>query len=319
MDKISHLNSPVNLKNPHLKEMDNDFLFHLGLSTDGDDLEGLFGDVKFVCMGGSTSRIRNFAKFMQNELQTYLPLDEAPPEPKNLSRSDRYVLYKVGPVLAANHGVGVPSLMVILHEILKLLHHARAVGVHFFRIGTSGGLGLAPGTVVITKAAMNPLLEPYHEQIILGKTVKYSTSLDEQLREQLMECSDDVPVAVGNTMCTNDFYEGQGRLDGAFCEYSLAEKLEYLNKAHENGVKNIEMESSCFAAVCKRANVPAAVLCVTLLDRLHGDQLRLTAEEHEDFQHRPQRIVANFIKKHLKMLNEQEINEERPKKRQKAL
>ena len=39
--------------------------------------------------------------------------------------------------------------------------------------------------------------------------MKYSTSLDEQLREQLMDCSEDVPVAVGNTMCTNDFYEGE--------------------------------------------------------------------------------------------------------------
>ena len=46
MDKASHLNSVVNLKNPHLKEMDNDILFHLGLSTQGDDLKGLFGDVK---------------------------------------------------------------------------------------------------------------------------------------------------------------------------------------------------------------------------------------------------------------------------------
>ena len=75
------------------------------------------------------------------------------------------------------------------------------------------------------------------------------------------------------------------------------------------------MESICFAAVCKRANIPAAVLCVTLLDRLKGDQLHLTAEDHEDFQRRPQRIVANFIKQHLKILNEQEMAEERPKKR----
>ena len=31
--------------------------------------------------------------------------------------------------------------MVVLQEILKLLHHAGAVGVHFFRMGTCGGLG----------------------------------------------------------------------------------------------------------------------------------------------------------------------------------
>ena len=32
--------------------------------------------------------------------------------------------------------------MVILHEIMKLLHYADAKDVKFFRIGTSGGLGM---------------------------------------------------------------------------------------------------------------------------------------------------------------------------------
>ena len=48
---------------------------------------------------------------------------------------------------------------------------------------------------------------------------------------------------VGKTMCCDDFYEGQGRLDGAICEYTLSEKMEYLQNAYEAGVKNIEMES----------------------------------------------------------------------------
>lgn len=50
-------------------------------------------------MGGSTSRINLFAKFIQSELKDYLKGDN---EPCNLSKSDRYVLYKVGPVLAVN-------------------------------------------------------------------------------------------------------------------------------------------------------------------------------------------------------------------------
>jgi len=33
---------------------------------------------------------------------------------------------------------------------------------------------------------------------------------------------------VGKTMCCDDFYEGQGRLDGAICEYTLEEKMEFL-------------------------------------------------------------------------------------------
>lgn len=39
--------------------------------------------------------------------------------------------------------------MVILHEILKLLHYSGAQDVKFFRIGTSGGLGICFGSTVI--------------------------------------------------------------------------------------------------------------------------------------------------------------------------
>lgn len=57
--------------------------------------------LQFVCMGGSTTRMKQFAKFLQNELSDYLN-DEAIKDPENLSNSDRYVVYKVGPVLAVN-------------------------------------------------------------------------------------------------------------------------------------------------------------------------------------------------------------------------
>lgn len=47
---------------------------------------------------------------------------------------------------------------------------------------------------------------------------------------------------MGKTMCAYDFYEGQGRLDGAFCEYTENDKMNYLKKLHNAGVVNIEME-----------------------------------------------------------------------------
>ena len=59
----------------------------------------------------------------------------------------------------------------------------------------------------------------------------------------------------------------------------------------------------CFAAMCNRAGVPAAILCVTLLDRLKGDQVELTHEQHEEFQMRPARLVAKYIKKTLEQIN----------------
>jgi len=41
--------------------------------------------------------------------------------------------------------MGAPSLSILLHELAKLLHHAKAKDVIFMRMGTCGGLGLEPG------------------------------------------------------------------------------------------------------------------------------------------------------------------------------
>lgn len=37
--------------------------------------------------------------------------------------------------------MGVPSISIMLHELIKLLHHAQCHDVILFRLGTSGGVG----------------------------------------------------------------------------------------------------------------------------------------------------------------------------------
>ncbi len=98
-----------------------------------------------------------------------------------------------------------------------------------------------------------------------------------------------------------EFYvpQGQGRLDGAFCHYSKEEKLEFLKKAFDAGVRNIEMESLVVASLCRRAGIKAAIVCVVFLDRLKDDQVLLAKEELDEFQTRPWRLVAHYIKKHM--------------------
>lgn len=56
--------------------------------------------------------------------------------------------------------------------------------------------------------------------------------------------------------------------------------MEYLNNLHDFGVINIEMECTIFAALTHHAGIRSAIVCVTLLDRLKGDQVRF---EHLDF------------------------------------
>ncbi|XP_053554294.1 uridine phosphorylase 2 [Bombina bombina] len=292
-------NGLVLVKNPHLDLMSEDFLYHFDLGTKTHDLPSMFGDVKFVCVGGSANRMRAFALFIHKELG--LGADS-----NNITDicagTDRYSMYKAGSVLSISHGMGIPSISIMLHELIKLLHHAKCRDVVIMRIGTSGGIGIEPGTVVVTDVAVDAFFRPQFEQIILDKVVVRNTELHQGLANDIVQCSKEIPgfsTIIGHTMCTYDFYEGQGRLDGALCSFSKEEKFEYLRKAYDAGVRNIEMESSVFAAMCHLCGLKAAVVCVTLLDRLEGDQINQSHSVLLEYQKRPQQLIAKFIKKQL--------------------
>ncbi|XP_008176713.2 uridine phosphorylase 2 isoform X1 [Trachemys scripta elegans] len=300
-------NGLVHVKNPHLDSMDEDVLYHLNLGTKTHNLPVMFGDVKFVCVGGSPNRMKAFAQFMHKELG----LEGDGKDLKDIcAGTDRYSMYKAGPVLSISHGMGVPSISIMLHELIKLLHHAKCRDVTIIRIGTSGGLGIDPGTVVITDIAVDSFFKARFEQVILDNIVVRSTELDKDLVEELLNCSKEIhyfPTLIGHTMCTYDFYEGQGRLDGALCSFSHEKKLEYLKRAYDAGVRNIEMESTVFAAICGLCGLKAAVVCVALLNRLEGDQIKAPHEVLVEYQQRPQHLISIFIKKRLGLYNQMEL------------
>ncbi|XP_056237844.1 uridine phosphorylase 1-like [Seriola aureovittata] len=291
---------PVHVDNPHLNTLKDDVLYHFGLGTGTHDLPAMFGDVKFVCVGGSPTRMKAFIEYIAGVLGMEDPKSEYP---NICAGTDRYVMYKIGPVLSVNHGMGVSSIAIMLHELIKLLHHARCTDVTVIRIGTSGGIGLEPGTVVVTKQPLDDTFQARYAQVILGKTVVRNTDLDQSLAAELLQCSKELnqfQTVIGNTMCTLDFYEGQARLDGAFCHYTEKDKQDYLSKVKDAEICNIEMESTVFAAMCKMSGLRAAVVCVTLLDRLKGDQLTSSHECLVSYGERPQILVGYYIKKQLK-------------------
>uniref|UniRef100_A0ACB8G273 Uridine phosphorylase 2 n=1 Tax=Sphaerodactylus townsendi TaxID=933632 RepID=A0ACB8G273_9SAUR len=87
------------------------------------------------------------------------------------------------------------------------------------------------------------------------------------------------------------------------------------------------MESTVFAAMCKLCGLKAAVVCVTLLNRLHGDQIQASHEVLLDYQQRPQRLISVFIKKRLGLWNpeafqqivDDELSDDRETKRHKEV
>ena len=157
--------------------------------------------------------------------------------------------------------MGNPSISIMLHEILKLLHYARTTkDVKFIRIGTCGGVGVPGGTTVISDRVYNGLHESYYDQSILGRPVRRAAILDRKLSQDLMHHATraglQYPVVTGNTLCADDFYEEQARIDGAFCEFTNGERMAYLEKCyHAYGIRNFEMESLAFAALTHHAGI----------------------------------------------------------------
>ena len=104
----------------------------------------MFGDVKYVVMGGSASRAGTIAALLLKELypNTPLGLGVIP-----IGSAERYSIYKVGCVISVSHGMGAPSLSILLNELYKLLEHSGATGYCFLRVGTCGGIGINPGHI----------------------------------------------------------------------------------------------------------------------------------------------------------------------------
>ncbi|XP_037946724.1 uridine phosphorylase 1 [Teleopsis dalmanni] len=286
--------------NPNLLNMDEDFLYHINIKVDKDtnDIKKQFGDIKFVCLGGTKSRMAALAEHLREVLQ----IDQNK-ELIDLGESGhRYAVYKVGPVLCCSHGIGMASMSVLLHELIKLVKYAECIDPVFMRIGTCGGLGVPPGTVVVTKDAYNGYLRNEHQIAVLGENIVRPAYFDSSVNSKIIKChesTDNFELVIGNTLGTDCFYEGQGRLDGALCNYTLQDKMSFLKKCYELGIKNIEMEATMFSSLALATGIKAADICVTILNRLNGDQVIVTMAEKVEFEKRPFIVVGRYIKQNL--------------------
>lgn len=254
--------------NSKLQELAEEHFFHIenGNLNFNSNLKALLGDVKVVLMGGPPARAESVAKQLSQAFN--LPISQH-------GSKERFAIYKVGPVISLSHGIGNASLSIILHEITKVLHYAGATDVTYIRIGTSGGVGVTPGTIVISQAGLNAAMENQMHTMVLGKRKSYCTDFDKDTIEELQSAGKRAKIAcsVGKTVATDGYYEEQGRLDGAVAvPYTEADKLAWLQKLHDNGVLAMEMEGTQLAGFCNRTRIRSGMVCAALLNRLKGDQ-----------------------------------------------
>lgn len=168
-----------------------------------------------------------------------------------------------------------------------------------------GGIGVKSGTICITNKAYDSLFQDFVELKICGKLVKREAKIDLEtskllfdlaIKEPNHELLGDYEIRQGATIGTNDFYEEQGRTNGAICEHTQEDKMNFLHRAQELGVINMEMESNYLASMCHKLNVSFAIVCVALNNRLLEDKVKLSKEQVALFERRLFWINSIFIR-----------------------
>lgn len=164
------------------------------------------------------------------------------------------------------------------------------------------------GTVCISDRALDPLFREFVVLKICGKLVKRPSLMDRPTAETLARLCRERPnieelgeyeVRTGATIGSDDFYEEQGRTNGAICEHTLEDKMQFLERARQLGVINMEMEANRLAAMCHKLKVSFGILDVALTNRLVNDKVELTGEQMSLFERRLFWLNSLFIKHKL--------------------
>ena len=282
--------------NPHFQQLEVDYLYHLGLDTSM-DLKKDFGDVQFVVF---TRSFANADYFANQFSEAKFGLNGLKIKCKTIAKDERYHIYKVANTIVISHGVGFPSMLICLNEIVKLLHYAGVNEYKFMRLSPAGGLDVPNNSVVVANEALSYDLSSTWKNIEFGEYYTYSTVMNDSTAKALVAASPQIPTIVGKCLGTNSFYNGQARINGAIeVSFTKAERDAYLKKAHAAGVRAIDMESSCFMAFCNYFSIEGADVLAAVTDRLKDQDkepsLELGEEQLSPALFNAGKVIINYI------------------------
>lgn len=288
--------------NTHFQNLEVDYLYHLGLDSSM-DLKAEFGDVKYVVLTRSFS---NADYFTNQFTKAWYGLKDVDINCKTIAKDERYHIYKVGNTLIISHGVGFPSMLICLNEVVKLMWHAGVEDYKFIRFIPGFGLGVAAGSVVVGCETLNPELKPEWKNIEFGEEYTYQTNLDLKMASDLVAASPDhctrvsfydynasqcsvknpaqeITTIVGKVMSSSGYFSGPYRFNSATVpSYTPQEQKEYLAKATDAGVCGIDLEASCFAAFCEEFKIPGSIVMAVMGDRLQEDEFEPSFVRDDD-------------------------------------
>ena len=157
-------------------------------------------------------------------------------------------------------------------------------------------MGIATGSIVLGSEAVNHALQANVVNIEFGETYNYSTVLDKEFTEAVKSSAQESKPIIGKIIGGLNYYSGQARLNGAMpLTFSAQEQQTYLQKAHDEGVRSFDMESSAFAAFCAELEIPACEVNVTINDRFESDLITLAKTEQLIMLKKAIHLVIDYI------------------------
>ncbi len=274
-----------------------DVYYHFGVSS-ADPILAALAELKAVVLAGSGGRIKEFAARWSDF--------NGGSEVLAFPKEDRFTARYCAGVLFASHGMGMPSASIALQELMRLVFFVKRGDlaaldeVFWCRVGTSGGVGLPGGTVVVSSEGLMADLKPY--RVLNGANGEYwfDGSFPAATTAAIIAASEgvvDFSVLSGKTVAGNEFFLEQFRLDGAISLATPQDKMTWLRWLDENGVRNIEMEGAMLAGYLNHWGFPKfGMICCTLLNRLDGDQVISTPEQLRKFSEDSGVALFNYLK-----------------------
>jgi uridine phosphorylase len=272
-----------------------DVYYHFGVASDDPILEE-FRDVRAIILAGSGDRIKEFAQ-RWSALHGGAPVVALPKE-------ERFVTRYCAGVLFASHGMGMPSASIAVQELMRMVFFLKRGDleamseVFWARVGTSGGVGLPGGTVVVTTEGVMADLKPYRLLNGLSGEYWFDGTFPMDVARAIVDASagSGIPVELGRTVAGNEFFLEQLRLDGAICLESPESKMAWLEALDAAGVRNIEMEGAMLAGYLNHWGFPKfAMICTTIVNRIEGDQVTETPAELHEFSERSGDVLFHYL------------------------
>ena len=293
-DNINHAFLDGVLRGDH-----EDDYYHFGVASSDPILDKLRG-VRAVIMAGSGGRIKEFAQ-RWSEMS-------GDPEIMAFPKEDRFVTRYTGGVLFASHGMGMPSASIAVQELMRMVFFLKRGDldamseVFWCRVGTSGGVGLPGGTVVVSSEGLMADLKPF--RLLRGRDGEYwfDGTFPAATCQAIIAANahSDFDIVSGKTVAGNEFFLEQFRLDGALCFETHESKMAWLHWLDESGVRNIEMEGAMLAGYLNHWGFGKfAMICCTLLNRLEGDQVTASPEQLHRFSADSGDALFNYLRASL--------------------